>query len=40
MEVFERDVESQMKGRGRPEGDEGDFLLEPNDLVFVPERII
>lgn len=39
-EVFERDVESQMKGKGRSENDEGDFLLEPNDLVFVPERII
>ena len=39
-EVFERDVESQMKGRGRLEGEEDDFYLEPNDLVFVPERLI
>jgi polysaccharide biosynthesis/export protein len=38
--VFEIDVESLMKGRGKAKAEDSEFLLEPNDLVFVPERII
>lgn len=38
--VFEVDVESLMKGRDRAKAGDSDFVLEPNDLVFVPERII
>lgn len=38
--VFEVDVESLMKGRAQAKAGDSDFVLEPNDLVFVPERII
>ncbi|HEX2852531.1 MAG TPA: polysaccharide biosynthesis/export family protein [Opitutaceae bacterium] len=38
--VFEVDVESLMKGRDKAKAGDSDFILEPNDLVFVPERII
>lgn len=39
-EVFVVDVESLMKGREKAKAGDSDFILEPNDLVFVPERII
>lgn len=38
--VFVVDVESLMKGKNRARAEDSEFLLEPNDLVFVPERII
>lgn len=38
--VFVVDVESLMKGKDKAKAEDNDFLLEPNDLVFVPERII
>lgn len=42
MKVFERDVETLMKGKDRDKNlaPEDEFLLEPNDLVFVPIRVI
>ena len=38
--VFIIDVESLMKGKAAAKAEDSEFLLEPNDLVFVPERII
>jgi polysaccharide export outer membrane protein len=38
--VFVVDVESLMKGKDKAKAEDSEFLLEPNDLVFVPERII
>lgn len=38
--VFTIDVESLMKGKAAARAEDSEFLLEPNDLVFVPERII
>jgi polysaccharide export outer membrane protein len=38
--VFIIDVESLMKGKAGARAEDSEFILEPNDLVFVPERII
>jgi polysaccharide export outer membrane protein len=40
IKVFEKDAESVMKGRDKNDVDDNDFFLEPNDLVFVPEKVI
>ncbi len=39
-EVFTVDVESLMKGRDRAKATDNSFILQPGDIVYVPERII
>lgn len=38
--VFELDVESAIKGKGRSASGDAAFVLEPDDVIYVPERII
>lgn len=37
---YELDVESSMKGRQRATSGDGAFIMEPGDIVYVPEKII
>jgi len=39
-EVFTVDVESLMKGRDRAKATDNSLILQPGDIVYVPERII
>lgn len=38
--VFELDVESAIKGKGKTASGDAVFVLEPDDVIYVPERII
>ncbi len=38
--VFELDVESAIKVKGRTASGDAAFVLEPDDVIYVPERII
>jgi polysaccharide biosynthesis/export protein len=40
LKVFTLDVESAMKGKTKATPEGAAFVLEPDDLVFVPEKII
>jgi len=38
--VFTKDVEALLKGRASPNSTDANFPLEPDDIVYVPEKII
>ena len=38
--TFTLDVESAMKGRAKSDSGDAAFVLEPDDVIFVPEKII
>ena len=40
LKIFTLDVESAIKGRSTATSKDADFVLEPDDTVYVPERII
>jgi polysaccharide export outer membrane protein len=40
QETFELDVESAIKGRQNRTSNQGAFIMEPGDIVYVPEKII
>ena len=40
VKIFTLDVESAIKGRSNATSKDADFVLEPDDTVYVPEKII
>ncbi|MBI5693463.1 MAG: polysaccharide export protein [Verrucomicrobia bacterium] len=40
LKVFTLDVESAMKGRSSASARDAGFVLEPDDIIYVPEKII
>jgi len=40
LRVFDKDVESTLRGRSNANAAEASFELEPDDIVYVPEKII
>jgi len=40
LRVFEKDVESTLRGRSNANAADASFELEPDDIVYVPEKII
>jgi len=40
LRVFEKDVESTLRARSNANAAEASFVLEPDDIVYVPEKII
>jgi polysaccharide biosynthesis/export protein len=40
LEVFILDVESALRGRARPDSGDAAFVVQPDDLIYVPEKII
>ena len=40
LKVFILDVESALKGRARPDSGDASFVIEPDDIIYVPEKII
>jgi polysaccharide export outer membrane protein len=40
LQVFTLDVESAMKGRSSASARDAGFVLEPDDIIYVPEKII
>lgn len=40
LKVFTLDVESALKGRAPPNSGDAAFVIEPDDIIYVPERFI
>jgi polysaccharide export outer membrane protein len=40
LRVFEKDVESMLRAKNNANAAEASFVLEPDDIVYVPEKII
>lgn len=40
LKVIKLDVESAMKGRLKTQSEDASFVLQPDDMVYVPERMI
>ncbi len=40
LKTFIKDVESFLRGKANAKPEEANFLLEPDDVIYVPERII
>ncbi|MSU48332.1 MAG: polysaccharide export protein [Opitutus sp.] len=40
LKIFTLDVESAIKGKGKPANNDAAFVLEPDDIIYVPEKII
>lgn len=40
LRIFEKDVESMLRARSNANAADASFVLEPDDIVYVPEKII
>lgn len=40
LEFFTLDVESALKGKARPDSGDAAFVVQPDDIIYVPEKII
>jgi polysaccharide biosynthesis/export protein len=40
LETYTLDVESALRGRARPDSGDAAFVVQPDDVIYVPEKII